>query len=62
VVKYRRSRWAGLVAHMSKKINTYRILVGKPERDYSEDLGEDGMILNGFYRNRMDEFGLVHLA
>jgi len=62
VVKYRRSRWAGLVAHMSKKISTYRILVGKPERDYLEDLGEDGMILNGFNRNRMGEFGVVHLA
>jgi len=39
------------------------ILLGKPERDYLEDLNEDGMmILNGFYRNRMCEFGLVHLA
>jgi hypothetical protein len=48
---------------MRKKINAYRFLVGKPERDYLEDLGEDGMmILNGFYRNRMDEFGWVHLA
>jgi hypothetical protein len=28
-----------------------------------EYLGEDGMmILNDFYRNRMGEFGLVHLA
>jgi hypothetical protein len=51
------------LAHMSKKINAYRILVVKPERDYLEDLGEDGMmILSGFYRNRMGEFGLVHLA
>jgi len=51
------------VAHMSKKINAYRILLGKPERDYLENLGEDGMmILNGFYRNRMGEFGLAHLA
>jgi len=48
---------------MSKKINAYMILLGKPERDYLEDLGEDEMmILNGFYRNRMGEFGLVHLA
>lgn len=51
------------VAHMSKKISACRILVGKPERDYLNDLGENGMIiLNGFYRNRMGEFGLVHLA
>jgi hypothetical protein len=48
---------------MSKKISAYRILVGKPERDYLNDLGEDGiMILRGFYRNRVGEFGLVRLA
>jgi len=48
---------------MGKEINTYMILVGKPERDYLEGLGEDGMmILNGFYRYRMGEFGLVHLG
>jgi hypothetical protein len=48
---------------MCKKISAYRILVGKPERDCLDDLGKDGMmILNGFYRNRMGEFGLVHLA
>jgi hypothetical protein len=35
---------------MGKKINAYRILVGKPERDCLEDLGEDGMMIsNGFY-------------
>jgi hypothetical protein len=48
---------------MSKKISAYRILVRKPERDYLNDLGENGMItLNGFYRNKMGEFGLVYLA
>jgi hypothetical protein len=48
---------------MGEKRNAYRILVGKPEGDDFEDLGEDGMmILNGFYRGRMGEFGLVHLA
>jgi hypothetical protein len=47
---------------MDKKINAYGILMGNPDRDYLEDLGEDGMmILNGVYRNRMGDFGLVHL-
>jgi hypothetical protein len=30
-IKSRRVRWAGHVAHMGTKRNTYRILVGKPE-------------------------------
>ena len=29
--KSRRLRWAGHVAHMEQSINSYRVLVGKPE-------------------------------
>jgi hypothetical protein len=31
MIKSRRMRWAGQVARMGEKRNTYRILVGKPE-------------------------------
>jgi hypothetical protein len=31
LMKSRRMRWAGHVAHVGKKMNAYRILVGKPE-------------------------------
>jgi hypothetical protein len=31
MIKPRRMRWAGLVARMREKRNTYRILVGKPK-------------------------------
>jgi hypothetical protein len=31
VIKSRRMRWAGNVARIGKRRNTYRILVGKPE-------------------------------
>jgi hypothetical protein len=31
-MKYRRMRWAGHVARMGEKRNSYRLLVGKPER------------------------------
>jgi len=31
VIKSRRMRWAGHVAHMGEKRGAYRILVGKPE-------------------------------
>jgi hypothetical protein len=31
MIKSRRMRWAGYVARMGKKRNTYSILVGKPE-------------------------------
>jgi hypothetical protein len=30
-IKSRRMRWAGHVARMGKKMNEYRLLVGKPE-------------------------------
>jgi hypothetical protein len=31
IIKSRRMRWAGLVARMGEKRNSYRLLVGKPE-------------------------------
>jgi hypothetical protein len=31
IIKSRRMRWVGRVAHMGEKRNTYRLLVGKPE-------------------------------
>ena len=31
VIKSRRMRWAGHVAHMGEKRGVYRVLVGKPE-------------------------------
>jgi hypothetical protein len=31
VIKSRRMRWTGLVARMGDRIDTYRILVGRPE-------------------------------
>jgi hypothetical protein len=31
IIKSRRMRWAGHVARMGKKMNAYRLLVGKPE-------------------------------
>jgi hypothetical protein len=31
IIKSRRMRWAGHVARMGEKRNSYRILVGKPE-------------------------------
>jgi hypothetical protein len=32
MIKSRRMRWAGHVAHMEEKRNAYTVLVGKPER------------------------------
>jgi hypothetical protein len=32
IIKSRRIRWAGHVARMGEKRNSYRLLVGKPER------------------------------
>jgi len=31
VIKYRRMRWAGHVAHTGKRRGIYRVFVGKPE-------------------------------
>ena len=32
VIKSRRMRWAGHVAHMGERTGAYRVLVGRPER------------------------------
>jgi hypothetical protein len=32
------------MAHMGKKRNIYKVLVGKPHRDHLEDLGKDWRI------------------
>jgi hypothetical protein len=36
MIKSRRMRWAGHVAQRGEKRNTYRILVGKPERKITQ--------------------------
>jgi uncharacterized membrane protein len=45
VIKWRRMRWVEHVACMQMMQNAYKILVGKPERYHSEDLGTDGRII-----------------
>jgi hypothetical protein len=45
VIKSRRMRWAGHVAHMGEGRGVYRVLVGRPEgKRHWEDLGIDGRI------------------
>jgi hypothetical protein len=45
VIKSRRMRWAGHVAHMGEVRGAYKILVGRPEgRRPLGRLGEDGRI------------------
>jgi hypothetical protein len=39
-------KWVVLVAHMGEIRNTYKILIGKPGRDRSEDLSRDWRILD----------------
>jgi hypothetical protein len=41
VIKSRKMRWAGLVAHMGEMRNTYEILVGKPEEKTREHIRMD---------------------
>jgi hypothetical protein len=47
VIKSRRKRWMGHVAHTGEIRNVYKIAVGKPEvlRGLSEDLGVNGKII-----------------
>ena len=55
VIKSRRMRWAGHVAHMGEERGVYRVLVGKPEgRSHWEDLGVDGRIILGRICRRWD--------
>ena len=55
VIKWRRMRWAGHVAHMGEERGVYRVLVGKPEgRRPLGDLGVDGRIILGWISRRWD--------
>ena len=55
VIKWRRMRWAGHVAHMGEERGVYRFLVGKPEgRNHWGDLGIDGWIILGWISRRWD--------
>jgi hypothetical protein len=40
-IKSRRMRWAGNVARMGDERKVYKVLVGKSERNHSEDQGVD---------------------
>jgi len=54
VIKSRRMRWAGYVAHMGEERGVYRVLVGKPEgKNHWGDLGVEGWILGRISR-RLD--------
>ena len=55
VIKSRRMRWAGHVAHMGYERGVYRVLVGKPEKgDHWGGLGVDGWIILGWISRRWD--------
>jgi hypothetical protein len=46
VIKLRRMRWVGHVAHMVERRGVFRVLVGKlRERDHLGDPGVDGRII-----------------
>jgi hypothetical protein len=46
VVKYRRMRWTGHVAHMGERRGVHRVLVGKPEgKSHWGDPDVDGRII-----------------
>jgi hypothetical protein len=46
VIKSRRMRWAGHVAHMVEGRGVYRVLVGRSEcKNHWEDLGIGGRII-----------------
>ena len=55
VIKSRRTRWTGHVAHMGEERGAYRVLVGKAEgRNHWRDLGVDGWIIFGWISRRWD--------
>jgi len=46
VIKSRRMRWVGHLAHIKDKRCAYTVLAGKPEeRDHFEDPGDNGRII-----------------
>ena len=55
VIKSRRMRWAGHVAHVGEERGVYRVLVGKPVgRNQWGDLSVDGWIILGQISRRWD--------
>jgi hypothetical protein len=52
MMKSRRMRWVGHVAHMKKIKNADKLLVRKPEgkKNHLEDLGTDGRIIRIAFR------------
>ena len=55
VIKSRRMRWAGHVAHMGEERWAYRVLVGnRRETDHWGDLGIDEWIILGWISRRWD--------
>jgi len=55
VIKSRRMRWAGHVAHMGEERGAYRVLLGKPEeKRHWVDPGVDGWIILGWIFRRWD--------
>jgi len=55
VIKSRRMRWDGHVAHMGEERWVYRVLVGKPEgKSQWGDLGVDRWIILGRIYRRWD--------
>ena len=52
VIKSRRKKWAGHVAHMGEERGAYRVLVGKPEG--KRPLGRPGWIILGNICRRWD--------
>jgi hypothetical protein len=62
VIKSRRMRWAGHVAHMGKGGCVYRVLGVPKGRDHWEDLGICGSIKLCWTLGSRDEWGELDLA
>ena len=55
MIKSRRMRWSGHLAHMGEERGVYRFLLGKPEgKNRWGDLGVDGWIILGRISRRWD--------